>query len=315
MFGKLLRPGDPGQTWGQFTLLMPVFFFLIINLVKKNKKLEAKITYFPLPCCSRVSMLGAVWGPNAGRTLYWVGECVWGYIMWLGVKEYPTPPWIPHPTPHFRQGCPVTSTCAEQNRGLVQFFSAAPHLCLPPVSSPPKFYLKLDLLKGLLEFHGNLCGSKTHHDIFPYSSQDQECEQWIQGWIMISGFSLPPPLTVLFWGCCQTRGSLPQGLLKACCVEGLLLGGEEPRLPLESCLSSSIQYGGHEGGAGSPAWGRTLVSPCRTSFWLFQKKEKQFFFSRKILKVQPRPPPAAWALREVGCSVNGDVHRQTSQAL
>ena len=37
-------------------------------------------------------------------------------------------------------------------------------------------------------------------------------------------------------------------------VEGLLLSGEEPRLPLESCLSSSVQYGGHEGGAGSPAW-------------------------------------------------------------
>lgn len=158
------------------------------------------------------------------------------------------------------------------------------------------------------------CGSKTHHGIFPYLSRDQECEQWIRGWIMISGFP-PTPLTVLFWGCCQTRGSLPQCLLQACCVAGLLLGGEEPRLPLEACLSSTVPYGGHEGGAGCPAWGRTLVSPCRTSFWLFPKKGKKQVFSRKILKVQPRPPAVALSLSEVGCSVNGDMRRQTSQAL
>lgn len=112
-------------------------------------------------------MLGSVWGPNAGRTLSWVGECVWGYIMWLGVKEYPTSPWIPLPTSHFRQGCPVTGTCAEQNRGLVQFSSTAPHLCLPPVSSPPKFYLKLDLLMGLLEFHGSLLWFEDTSWYFP----------------------------------------------------------------------------------------------------------------------------------------------------
>lgn len=112
-------------------------------------------------------MLGAVWGPNAGRTLYWAGECVWGYIMWLGVKEYPTPPWIPHPTSHFRQGYPVTSTCAKQNRGLVQFSYTNPHLSLPPVCSPPKFYLKLDLLTGLLEFHGNLLWFEDTSWYFP----------------------------------------------------------------------------------------------------------------------------------------------------
>lgn len=51
-------------------------------------------------------------------------------------------------------GCPVTSTCVEQNRGLVQFLSAAPTSATSSLS--PKFCLKLELLKGLLEFHGNL---------------------------------------------------------------------------------------------------------------------------------------------------------------
>ena len=260
-------------------------------------------------------MLGAVWGPNAGRTLYWAGECVWGYIMWLGVKEYPTPPWIPHPTSHFRQGYPVTSTCAKQNRGLVQFSYTNPHLSLPPVCSPPKFYLKLDLLTGLLEFHGNLLWFEDTSWYFPLLIT--RSRMWAVNPGLDNDFRVfsPTPLTVLFWGCCQTRGSLPQCLLKASCVEGLLLGGEEPRLPLETCLSSSIQYGGHEGGAGRPAWGRTLVSPCRTSFWLFQKKRKKKVFSRKVLKVQPRPQAVAWSLSEVGCSVNGDMQRQTSQAL
>lgn len=83
-FGDVWKASKTRRPWPNLRSVHPVdacLFFLIINLVKKNKKLEAKITYFPLPCCSRVSMLGAVWGPNAGRTLYWVGKCVWGYIM------------------------------------------------------------------------------------------------------------------------------------------------------------------------------------------------------------------------------------------
>lgn len=64
------------------------------------------------------------------------------------------------------------------------------------------------------------CGSKTHHAIFPYLSQDQECEQWIQGWIMISGFSLPPPTSYCFvLGLLSDKRLTSSGF-----VEGLLCG-------------------------------------------------------------------------------------------
>ena len=64
------------------------------------------------------------------------------------------------------------------------------------------------------------CGSKTHHAIFPYLSQDQECEQWIQGWIMISGFSPPPPTSYCFvLGLLSDKRLTSSGF-----VEGLLCG-------------------------------------------------------------------------------------------
>lgn len=135
---------------------------------------------------------------------------------------------------------------------------------------------------------------------------------------MISGFSPPSPPTsycFVLGGCCQTRGSLPQGLLKACCVEGLCWAVEGPRLPFESCLSSSIQYGGRKGRAEVQP-GRTLVGPL-SDFRLTLSKEGKKSFLQKDTESPPgvSPPPVAWSLREVGCSANGDMQRQTSQAL
>lgn len=133
----------------------------------------------------------------------------------------------PYPSSHCRERCPVTSTCAEQNKGLVQFLSTAPHHCWHPY--PPKFCLKLELVKELLEFHGNLLWFEGMTWYFPSLIIDQECGYWVQRWIMISGF--PPPPTALALGFLSDERLLPRCLSRACYVEGLWLGSKEPTRP------------------------------------------------------------------------------------
>lgn len=90
------------------------------------------------------------------------------------------------PRVSLKMGCPVTSTCVEQNRGLVQFLSAAPTSATSSLS--PKFCLKLELLKGLLEFHGNLLWFEGTSLYFP--SLIIRSRMWVTGpaLVMISGF-------------------------------------------------------------------------------------------------------------------------------
>lgn len=140
------------------------------------------------------------------------------------------------------------------------------------------------------------CGSKTCHDIFPYLSQDQECGQWIQHWIMISGLFFTSTVLLWLWGVCQTRGSLPRCLLRACCVEGLLLDCEELAIHKGSPwrVACPVQFNMavmKEGLVVQPGEGHPSA-PAGLPFD-FSKKKKKSVFSRKIAKTQPRPPPVA----------------------
>lgn len=74
-----------------------------------------------------------------------------------------------------------------------------------------------------------------------------------------------------------------------------------------------IQYGGREVRAGSPAWDRALVTPCRTSYDSSKKKKNVFF--RKILKTPPRPPPVARCSERDGPPVNGDTKAGQAKPL
>lgn len=67
----------------------------------------------------------------------------------------------------FRPGCPVTGTCAEQNRGLVQFLPLPPPLPATRILCL-RFRLRFEMLKGHLEFHGNLPVVQRHvREYFP----------------------------------------------------------------------------------------------------------------------------------------------------
>lgn len=131
------------------------------------------------------------------------------------------------------------------------------------------------------------CGSKARHDIFPHLSWDQECGWWVQRWIMISGLLfLFSPYCCFGLGVPVRREVCYPCLSRVCYdVEGL----QEPkihrvrgRLLVLWAISSQheIQYGGHEVRAGSPAWNRALVTPCRTSYDSPKKKKKMFSLGR-----------------------------------
>lgn len=103
-------------------------------------------------------------------------------------------------------------------------FSSSP---LPPTSVctgslSPKFCLKLELVKGLLKFHGNLLWFEGMTRYFPRSYH--RSRMWVLGPALDNDFRVvPPALPILLWlwGFCQTRGSLPPCLSRACYVEGL----------------------------------------------------------------------------------------------
>lgn len=78
------------------------------------------------------------------------------------------------------------------------------------------------------------------------------------------------------------------------------------------CSQHEIQYGSREVRAGSPAWDRALVTPCRTSY--DSSKKKNVFF-RKILKTPSRPPPVARCSERGGPPVNGDTKAGQAKLL
>lgn len=149
--------------------------------------------------------------------------------------EFPTPP------PTVERGVLLPAPVLSRIGAL---FSSS---LLPPTSIctgilSPKFCLKLELVKGLLEFHGNLLWFEGMTQYFPSLIIDQECGYWVQRWIMISGLSPPPQHCQCFGFGVSVRCEAPfLGVYRGPAVWKVSCWAARSQrstgLPLESCLS------------------------------------------------------------------------------
>lgn len=128
--------------------------------------------------------------------------------------EFPTPP------PTVERGVLLPAPVLSRIGALFSSFLLPPTSICTGILSP-KFCLKLERVKRLLEFHGNLLWFEGMTQYFPSLIIDQECGYWVQRWRMISGLCPPPP---------NTASALALGFLSdvrlpsLVFIEGLLCG-------------------------------------------------------------------------------------------
>lgn len=203
---------------------MAVFLLLIINLAQKQ--LDANIKYFSRPCCSRISGSGAELGLMQGN--FGPGRRVCLGLRNVTGSEKNTQPHLAFPTQvSLRQGVLLPAPVLGRIGALFSPPPPPPPLLATNIPSP-EFCPKLELLKGLLEFHGNLLWFKGTSRYFP--SLIIRPGMWVVGPALDSDFrvAVVSPSWVGFGVPVSGEVYFLRVYRGACSVEGLSLGLQEP---------------------------------------------------------------------------------------